>query len=183
MSNFFQQELRTLFADGAIIYDPVFVGRACIGALDERRQVRAEFVRMGYADHYEALRLTLLDNDQGVVDKLTLRFKDVWGKKKIPNNPYLRDGVNPYIWEDGSQTDWYASAPGGAVSSPETGSSGRPPAIIWTPSGYRAYPRRPYPNWSISVPRSGARWRKTSSLHDRKPKRCSGRETFRSAHT
>lgn len=111
MSNFFEQELRTLFADGAVIHDPVFVGRACIGALDERRQVRAEFVRMGYADHYEALRLTLLDNDQGVVDKLTLRFKDVWGKKKIPNNPYLRDGVNPYIWEDGSQTDWYAYHP------------------------------------------------------------------------
>ena len=93
MSNFFEQELRKLFADGAVIHDPVFVGRACLGGLDRNRQVRAEFVTLGHADHYAALRLTLLDSNQGVVDKLTLRFKDVWGQQKIHNNPYLRDGV------------------------------------------------------------------------------------------
>ena len=108
MSNFFEQELRKLFADGTIIRDPVFVGRACLGSLDRNRQVRAEFVILGHADHYAALRLTLLDNDQGVLDKLTLRFKDVWGKQKIPNNPYLRDGVDPHIWVDGNRIDWYA---------------------------------------------------------------------------
>ena len=106
MSNFFEQELRKLFADGAVIHDPVFVGRACLGGLDRNRQVRAEFVTLGHADHYAALRLTLLDSNQGVVDKLTLRFKDVWGKQKIPNNPYLRDGVDPHIWVDGDRIDW-----------------------------------------------------------------------------
>ena len=70
MSNFFEQELRKLFGDGEIIHDPVFAGRACVGGLDAGRQVRAEFVTMGHADHYEALRLTLLDNDLGVVDIL-----------------------------------------------------------------------------------------------------------------
>ena len=111
MSNFFEQELRKLFADGSVIHDPVFVGRACLGGLDRNRQVRAEFVTLGHADHYAALRLTLLDNDQGVLDKLTLRFKDVWGKQKIPNNPYLRDGVDPHIWVDGNRIDWYAYHP------------------------------------------------------------------------
>lgn len=82
MSNFFEQELRKLFADGTIIRDPVFVGRACLGSLDRNRQVRAEFVTLGHADHYAALRLTLLDNNQGVVDKLILRFKDIWGKRR-----------------------------------------------------------------------------------------------------
>ena len=65
MSNFFEQELRKLFADGSVIHDPVFVGRACLGGLDRSRQVRAEFVTLGHADHYAALRLTLLGNDQG----------------------------------------------------------------------------------------------------------------------
>lgn len=111
MSNFFEQELRKLFADGTIIRDPVFVGRACLGSLDRNRQVRAEFVTLGHADHYAALRLTLLDNNHGVVDKLILRFKDIWGKKKIPNNPYLRDGVAPHIWVDGDRIDWYAYHP------------------------------------------------------------------------
>ena len=58
MSNFFEQELRKLFADGAVIHNPVFVGRTCLGNLDRHRQVRAEFVTLGYADHYAALRLT-----------------------------------------------------------------------------------------------------------------------------
>ena len=108
---FFEQELRKLFADGTIIRDPVFVGRACLGSLDRNRQVRAEFVTLGHADHYAALRLTLLDNNHGVVDRLILRFKDIWGKKKIPNNPYLRDGVAPHIWVDGDRIDWYAYHP------------------------------------------------------------------------
>ena len=30
MSNFFEQELRKLFADGSVIHDPVFVGRAWV---------------------------------------------------------------------------------------------------------------------------------------------------------
>ena len=111
MSNFFEQELRKLFGDGEIIHDPVFVGRACVGGLDAGRQVRAEFVTMGHADHYEALRLTLMDNDLGVVDKLTLRLKDVWGKQKIPNNPYLKSGVDPYIWVNDDKADWYAYYP------------------------------------------------------------------------
>ena len=84
MSNFFEQELRKLFGDGKIIHAPAFVGRACVGGLDAGRQVRAEFVTMGHADHYEALRVTLLDNDLGVVDKLTLRLEDVWGQKSDP---------------------------------------------------------------------------------------------------
>lgn len=111
MSNFFEQELRKLFGDGKIIHDPVFVGRVCVGGLDAGRQVRAEFVTMGYADHYAALRLTLLDNDLGVVDKLTLRLKDVWGKKEIPSNPYLKSGVNPHIWVNDDKVDWYAYHP------------------------------------------------------------------------
>ena len=111
MSNFFEQELRKLFEDGKVIHDPVFVGRACVGGLDAGRQVRAEFVTMGHADHYESLRLTLLDNDLGVVDKLTLRLKDVWGKKAIPNNPYLKSGVDPHIWVNDGKVDWYAYHP------------------------------------------------------------------------
>lgn len=111
MSNFFEQELRKLFEDGTVIHDPVFVGRACVGGLDEGRQVRAEFVTMGHADHYEGLRLTLLDNDKGVVDKLTLRLKELWGRKAVPNNPYLKNGVNPHIWVDGDRVEWYAYRP------------------------------------------------------------------------
>jgi len=35
VSNFFEAELRRLFADGEIIQNPKFVGRACLGNLEE----------------------------------------------------------------------------------------------------------------------------------------------------
>ena len=111
MTNFSEQELRKLFADGGIIDDPKFVGRACLGSLDSDLRVRAEFITMGIAGHYSALRLTVLNRKEGVVDKSVLRFEDILGKKAVPGNPNFRDGVSPYIWDDRGKTDWYVYRP------------------------------------------------------------------------
>ena len=35
----------------------------------------------------------------------------MWGKKAIPNNPYLKSGVAPHIWVVGDRIDWYAYHP------------------------------------------------------------------------
>lgn len=110
MTNFFEQELRKLFADGSIIDDPKFVGRACLGSLDSDLRVRAEFITMGIAGHYSALRLTVLNRKKGVVDKSVLRFKDILGKKAV-GNPNFRSGVYPYIWDDDGKADWYVYRP------------------------------------------------------------------------
>lgn len=107
MSNFFEQELRKLFGDGQILDAPVFVGRACLGGLDEGRQVRAEFVTAGHADHYSVLRITVLDNKIGVVDRLSLRLGDILGTKQIPNNPNFPNGLRPHIWVCNGKAEWY----------------------------------------------------------------------------
>lgn len=111
MTNFFEQELRKLFADGGIIDDPKFVGRACLGSLDGDLRVRAEFITMGIAEHYSALRLTVLNRKEGVVDKSVLRFEDIIGIKAIPDSPIFRNGLSPYIWDDRGKTDWYVYRP------------------------------------------------------------------------
>ena len=110
MTNFFEQELRKLFDDGGIIDDPKFVGRACLGSLDGDLRVRAEFITMGIAGHYSALRLTVLNRKEGVVDKSVLRLKDILGKKAV-GNPNFRSGVYPYIWDDDGKAEWYAYKP------------------------------------------------------------------------
>ena len=110
MTNFFEQELRKLFADGVIIENPKFVGRACLGSLDGDLRVRAEFITMGIAGHYSALRLTVLNRKEGVVDKSVLRLKDILGKKAV-GNPNFRSGVYPYIWDDDGKAEWYAYKP------------------------------------------------------------------------
>lgn len=179
MSNFFEQELRKLFGDGEIIHDPVFVGRACVGGLDAGRQVRAEFVTMGHADHYEALRLTLMDNDLGVVDKLPLRLKDVWGKQKIPNNPYLKSGVDPYIWVNDDKTDWYAYHPTPADYQQLRQAAG---SYLEVFRG-QTKPREHSPKLVYICAPCGARLRKTSNLPGRKPRRCSCQGMCRYAPT
>ena len=150
-----------------------------MGGLDAGRQVRAEFVTMGHADHYESLRLTLLDNDLGVVDKLTLRLKDVWGKKAIPNNPYLKSGVDPHIWVNDGKVDWYAYHPTQADYQQLRQAAG---SYLDTFRG-QTRPRSTARSWSTSAPPCGALWRKTSNLPGRKPRRCSCRGMCRYAHT
>ncbi len=114
MSNFFEQELRKLFGDGALIQSPTFAGRACLGRLDGELRVRAEFATTGMADHYSALRLTVMNRTEGVVDRNILRFKDILGMKQVPGNPNFRGGVSPHIWDDHGKAAWYAYHPSGA---------------------------------------------------------------------
>lgn len=111
MSSFFEQELRKLFGDGTVIQDPHFVGRACLGTLGSDLRVRAQFITMGHADRYEALRLTVMNRTEGDVDKAVLRFREIIGIKPVPGNPNFRSGVSPYIWDDYGKAEWYAFRP------------------------------------------------------------------------
>lgn len=108
--NFFEQELRRVFGSSGLIQDPKFVGRACLGTLDGDLRVRAEFVTMGHADHYEALRLTVLKRTDGEVDSLVLGFRDILGRKRV-SNPYFPEGIVPYIWVDRGMAEWYVYQP------------------------------------------------------------------------
>ncbi len=73
--------------------------------------MRAEFATTGMADHYNALRLTVMNRTEGVVDKNILRFKDILGMKQVPGNPNFRSGVSPHIWDDYGKAEWYAYKP------------------------------------------------------------------------
>lgn len=109
--NFFEGELRKLFGDGKTLSSPSFAGRACLGTLGKDLRVRAQFVTTGYADHYDALKLTVLNRTDGPVDTLVLKLKDLLGKKPVPGNPNFRDGVAPHVWSDCGKFEWYAYRP------------------------------------------------------------------------
>ena len=89
--NFFEGELRKLFGDGRTISAPSFAGRACLGTLGKDLRVRAEFVTTGVADHYNALKIKVMNRTEGEVDRLLVQFRDVWGKKPVPGNPNFKD--------------------------------------------------------------------------------------------
>lgn len=109
--NFFANELRKVFLDEALISEPSFVGRSCYGYLGKDLRVRAEFVAPRIVDHYDALKISILNRTNGVVDTISLRFKDLLGRKSVPNNPNFPNGVDPYIWVYREQAEWYAYHP------------------------------------------------------------------------
>lgn len=108
--NYFEQELRRLFENDAAISDKRFVGRAFFGKLTDNLRVRVEFVTLGTADKYEAIKANIINRNDGPVDALTLRFSDLPGKKMV-SNPNFRDGIAPYIWKYGDKIEWYVYKP------------------------------------------------------------------------
>ena len=105
--NFFEQNLRKC-TEG---YEDVkFIGNALYIPLGENNRLKMQFVTLGHADHYAGIRLTALDKNYGTIDSTTLKFKDIWGKKKI-NNPNFSDGLVPHAWAYNGTTEWYGYQP------------------------------------------------------------------------
>ncbi len=111
MSNFFERELGRVFGDGQVIRNPTYSGRSCFGTLGKDLRVRARFITTGYADHYDSLKITVLNRTDGPVDTLVLKLKDLLGKKSVPGNPNFREGVSPHIWDNYGKQEWYAYHP------------------------------------------------------------------------
>ena len=79
---FFEQELKKLFADDIAFMDKRFIGNACYGRLDNNIRIKIRFTTCGVADQYEALKVTLLNRNEGEIDSMMLHFHDLWGIKR-----------------------------------------------------------------------------------------------------
>lgn len=109
--NYFEQELRKLFGGGQVFENPSFAGRACLGTLGKALRVRVQFATSSLSNHYDALKVTVLNRTDGPVDTLTFNLKELLGKKIVPGNQNFRNGVEPHIWESSEKTEWYAYYP------------------------------------------------------------------------
>lgn len=108
--DFFEQEFKKLFADDTDFMDKRFIGNACYGRLDNNIRIKIRFTTCGVTDHYEALKVTLLNRNEGEIDNMTLHFRDLWGIKKT-GNPNFREGISPHIWRCREKTEWYVYQP------------------------------------------------------------------------
>ena len=104
----FEQELRKIVSPR--YPDATYVGRACYVRLSEMNRAKIQFLSTHIASQYDALRLTILNRDEGAVDNLVLRFSDLLGKKHT-SNPNFRDGVIPHLWDDCGKVAWYVYQP------------------------------------------------------------------------
>ena len=78
--------------------------------LDELNRAKIQFVTGIVANQYHALRISILNRNEGQVDALLLKLSDILGKKQT-SNPNFKSGINPYIWDDYGKADWYVYHP------------------------------------------------------------------------
>ena len=109
--NFFEQELRKLFEHSDVITDPHFAGRVCFARLTDTTNVKLQFDTVGTYEKYEGIRATVLNRSERKIDSTLFRFADILGRKDIPGNPYLKDGVYPHFWKRDDKYEWYAYKP------------------------------------------------------------------------
>lgn len=105
---FFEKELRKIVEP--VFPDARYVGRACYVRLNDINRAKIQFVTGGISSQYNALRLTVLNRQEGEIDRLLLRFGDLMGAK-MGNHPSFRSGTEPHIWDDDRNVDWYAYHP------------------------------------------------------------------------
>ena len=72
---FFEQELRRIV--GVIYPDARYIGRAAYVDLGGGNRGKFEFVTLGVADNYEAIRASIINQNDGKLDSVTLRFADL----------------------------------------------------------------------------------------------------------
>lgn len=109
--NFFESELRKLFADASTIDNPTFVGRSCFGEIGNDLRVRIEFADPRTVNNYTSLRVSILNRTAGVVDRMEFRLDELLGIKQVPHNTNFPNGVQPYIWVYNGEAQWYAFTP------------------------------------------------------------------------
>lgn len=108
--NFFEQELRKLTVNNLTLSDAKFMGKVCYVPITNSTRLKLEFVTQGTSGKYQAVKATMLDKKEGVIDTLTLTFADIWGKKQV-SNPNFEDGIIPYAWTYHGKSEWYVYTP------------------------------------------------------------------------
>lgn len=101
---FFEKELRKIV--GAIYPEAKYIGRAAYVELGGGNRAKFEFVTMEYLQHYVAIKASIINRDEGMIDSVTLRFADLFSPKKLPMG-----SKKPHAWADGGKVEWYGFTP------------------------------------------------------------------------
>jgi len=109
----FENELRKIFGNNAVFEETRFVGRSCYGKIRDLLRVRAEFTELSSKDEYDALKVSLINRNEGVIDTAILRFHEILGVKSV-SNPNFKDGITPHMWVYNGILEWYCYKPDSA---------------------------------------------------------------------
>ena len=79
-TNFYETELQKMIHGNPFIQSYTLVGRAVLGKLDDDLRVKISLVTTGIAEHYDALKIRIINRTAGDVDTQIVKFKELLGK-------------------------------------------------------------------------------------------------------
>ena len=102
----YEHELMKIFGDSELLSaDTVSSGKTMISKIGADLRAKIQFVTSGHANHYDALKVSIIKRNEGVVDEQRFKFSDIIG---------IHDGIAPYIWEyNATDIKWYKYRPTG----------------------------------------------------------------------
>lgn len=106
--NFFQKQLQRLLEDERQTIPKLisYLGRTAYVPLSGNRQARVEFVTLIFAEKYEAVKVTILNASEGMVDQMLFRFKDYFSRMPVGGGTSKE---LPHIWICDDKPSWYVA--------------------------------------------------------------------------
>lgn len=80
--NFFESELRKIVKNCDNIHSPKYIGKACTFRMDGGLTGKIEISTGIMADHYDRLKIKVMNRSEGVIDSQVVNFEDILGKKQ-----------------------------------------------------------------------------------------------------
>ncbi len=99
----FERELRRIFGNSELLSeDTLFSNKVMLSPIGHNLRAKVEFITTGIADHYDTLKLSIINKNEGSVDIQLFKFKDIIG---------MKSGYAPHIWDHDGRADWYIGRP------------------------------------------------------------------------
>ncbi len=99
----FEREMRKIFGESEnLSADALFSNKVMIMPISENLRAKVEFITTQVSDHYNALKLSIINRTEGVIDTQVFKFKDIIG---------MKNGQEPHIWDDRGRVGWYMFNP------------------------------------------------------------------------
>lgn len=102
--DFYEQEMQKMFGENQCLQKTEFVGKTMLAMLDDRKLLKVEFINTAAANHYNAVRVSIIDKENGVMDKQIMKFSEIIGTYKLRSSS---ESIQPFMWDDGERSEWY----------------------------------------------------------------------------
>lgn len=102
--NFFENEMRKMFEETDIVTDKKFTGKTMLGKLDDDKLLKLQFISTNSYEHCDAILVSIIWKNKGVLDKETIRFSDVVG---MYNRGSGLEKIEPHMWIYNGEAEWY----------------------------------------------------------------------------